>query len=218
VTPGPASSISVFVAHPDGPVRRGLIDDLDAVDIAVVGEAGERAPALAGILEKAPDVALIAIDLIARPEADGRPSLCRSIRDALPVCHVLMVAEGDDDRSINAMGDGAVGCHLLDEPAVTLLDAIRGTARGEGLPPPSWARHALDQYRLMGDAGDRHPAPPELTSREHEVLSRLAAGMAPAAIAELHEVTVHLVRLHAADALEKLGRANEDERLIVGLP
>jgi DNA-binding NarL/FixJ family response regulator len=208
----------VFVAHPDGPVRRALIDDLDAVDIAVVGEADNQATALTGILDTAPDVALVAVDLLDRPEADGGASACRSIRDALPVCRVLMVADRDDDRSIDAMIDGAVGCHLLDDPAVTLIDALRGTVRGEGLPSPSWARHALDQYQLMAAADDRRPPPPELTPREHEVLSRLAAGMAPAAIAELHEVTVHMVRLHAADALAKLGRALDDERLILGLP
>ena len=64
--------------------------------------------------------------------------------------------------------------------------------------------HDLDAWALRS-ADPLHP-PPTLTATEREVLGRLAEGLDPTTIAAAHDVTAHLVNLHAGFAVAKLHR------------
>lgn len=209
--------ISVFLAHPDASVRQSLADEIAGTGIAMVGETDNGADALARILDLVPDVALIGVDL---PDVAG-PDLCRALRAELPICRVLLVLDAgaaDDDATFDGLVAGAYGCHLIDDPVVPLVKGIRGTMRRESLPTPGWAARILEQYAEIADhEADRMVPAPKLTPTETEVMNRLAAGATPEEIAELHQVTTHMVRLHAGYAIIKLYRGMADEQLMTAI-
>jgi len=207
----------VFLAHPDAAERQRLGDEIAGTGITVIGEAADGQRALTGILDLAPDVALLAVDL---PTIDG-PDVCRSLRVELPVCRVLLLAHDDDRRAFDGVVAGAYGCYLLGAPPVTLVRAIRGTMRRESLPTPGWAQGVLEGYRRLAaedDDGDRAVPAPTLTPIELDVLTRLAGGDTPGTIATRDGVTSHIVRLHAGYAIIKLYRAIADEHLVRAAP
>ena len=204
--------IAVYLAHHEATVRQSMTDDLAATGIHIVGQTGQGPEALDQILALVPDVALVAIDL---PGLDGI-EICTQLRREIPSCRVLTIAPNDDHpRVVDGLAAGAYGCHLSDTPAVTLVRAIRGTMRGESLPTSRWATRILDEYQTLAKAEHDRVVPiPKLTATEKEVLTRLADGMSIADLAKTHDVTAHMVRLHAGYAIIKLYRALSDEALV----
>jgi DNA-binding NarL/FixJ family response regulator len=200
----------VFIAHPVRSVREHLEDELAGTGVTVVGRAETGPEALDRILMVVPDVAVVAADL---PDLDG-PAICRELRTELPACRVLLVADHDDDHSFEALLAGAYGCHLVTQPSMRFLHAVRGTMRREALPTPGWASRILTRYEELEAAeADRRVPVPRLTPTEREVLQRLRDGETPQAIADRHSVPVHSVRIHASYAIVKLTRAIADEEL-----
>ncbi len=214
VTTGFRPPINTFLAHPDAGVRLAIGDEIAGTGITVIGEADNGADALAGILDLAPDVALVAFDL---SDPDGA-EICATLRDELPVCRVLLLSTRDDDATFAALEAGAYGCHLLVEPTLPLVQAIRGTMRRESLPSPRWARLVLDRYAALAAADATRPLPaPTLGDLDRQVLEQLAAGVTPEAVAQALELTTHVVRLHASDAIITLARAATDEQILAAL-
>jgi len=209
-TTGFRPPINVFIAHPGRAVREHLEDELAGTGVTVVGRADTGPDALDQILALVPDVAVLAADL---PDLDG-PALCARLRPALPACRILLVADHDDDHSFEGLLAGAYGCHLLTQPSMRFLHAVRGTMRREALPTPGWASRILTSYEeLEATEGARRLPVPRLTPTELEVLQRLRDGETPQAIADRHTVPVHAVRIHASYAIVKLTRAIADEEL-----
>lgn len=204
-------AITAYLAHPSAQTRRTLGDEVAGTGITIIGESGSGGEALAAIIDRAPDVALLSVDL---PDLDGT-ALCQALRSELPSCRVLLLAEQDDELAYRGLLAGAYGCYLLTDPPLPLVKAVRGTMRRESLPTPEWARRILARYDELAAAESERIVPsPHLTPTESEVLARVAEGRTPDQIAELHDVTAHLVRLHAGYAIIKLYRAIADEQLV----
>ena len=208
-------AITAFLAHENPGIRSTLHDEVAGTGITIVGESGNGADALERIVEIVPDVALLSVDL---PERNG-PAVCAALRDELPACRVLLLAARDDDAAYEGLLAGAYGCYLLNDRPMTLVKAVRGTMRRESLPSPGWARRILTEYEDLDAIEDERIVPsPHLTPTELEVLTRVAESKSPAEIAEMHDVTAHLVRLHAGYAIIKLYRAIVDERFVRSVP
>jgi DNA-binding NarL/FixJ family response regulator len=206
--------ISVFLAHPNETVRRRLGDEIAGTGITVIGESGDGTEALTRLLDQAPDVALLATDL---PGLSGS-EVCAAMHDELPVCRVLLLADADDERAFEGFAAGALGCYLVTDPQMPLTNAIRGTMRRESLPTPGWATRILEQYAELAQHEHERIVPaPKLTAAESDVLTRLAAGDTPPAIAQDQDLTSHMVRIHAGYAIIKLARALADEQLMASV-
>jgi DNA-binding NarL/FixJ family response regulator len=94
---------------------------------------------------------------------------------------------------------GARGYLLKDSPATDLLTAVRAVARGEGYISPSVSDAVLSDYR-------KHVTNPIdlLTSREREVLQRIAEGQTNKEIASALQLSVYTVEAHRGRLMEKL--------------
>ena len=204
-------AITAYLAHENPGTRAALHDEVAGTGITIVGESGNGREALDRIIDLVPDVALLSVDL---PELSG-PAVCAALRSELPSCRVLLLAARDDDAAYEGLLAGAYGCYLLNDPPMTLVKAVRGTMRRESLPSPGWARRILTEYEdLAAHEEDRIVPAPHLTPTELEVLTRMAESKTPSEIAELHDVTAHLVRLHAGYAIIKLYRGIVDEQFV----
>jgi LuxR family maltose regulon positive regulatory protein len=99
------------------------------------------------------------------------------------------------------------------------LDALAGTAWGTSLAPDAvqalqrWSQH-LRSLRSRGVAAAPAAArdiAPLLSSRERDVLARIAAGDSNKLIARAFDLSPHTVKRHVANILDKLGLASRGQ-------
>jgi DNA-binding NarL/FixJ family response regulator len=224
----PPEPVTVVVAHGRDADRATLVRWL-ATDgrFTVMGETGDAGSAVDLIVTHAPDVAFVDIDLPAGacpaagdgPTATDGPTAMPTIEDGLaalaaarrdrPAVRLVAVADQDDDRAYEALAAGATALYLWTDPAASAADVAAGVVRGEAPMTAGWAGRIIDEVRWLGREPGAIPAP-ELTPTELEVLRRLASGALPAAIGQLHDVTMHLVGLHAGIAVTKVWRHHDD--------
>lgn len=185
--------IRVLVVDDHPVVRSGLIGMLAVTDdIAVVGEAGDGAEALALVESTRPDVVLMDLRM---PGRDGVWAT-GGIVARHPSTRVLVLTTYDTDTDIlHAVEAGAAGYLLKDTPHAELLDGIRSAARGETVLAPPVAARLMNRLRTPAAPTAAQPSP-----RELEVLAAVARGLSNAEIGRelfIGEATVktHLQRL-----------------------
>jgi DNA-binding NarL/FixJ family response regulator len=185
--------IRVLVVDDHPVVRSGLIGMLAVTDdIAVVGEAGDGAEALALVESTKPDVVLMDLRM---PGQDGVWATGRIVA-GYPSTRVLVLTTYDTDTDIlHAVEAGAAGYLLKDTPHAELLDGIRSAARGETVLAPPVAARLMNRLRTPAAPTAAQPSP-----RELEVLAAVARGLSNAEIGRelfIGEATVktHLQRL-----------------------
>jgi two-component system nitrate/nitrite response regulator NarL len=225
--PQPPEPIGIVVAHADDGERATLARWLRADGrFNVLGEVADPEATVAAVLDLLPDVAFVDLALTAGPGgevADGVAAIA-AIRQEAPAVRNVAVTREDDDQAYAALAAGAMACYLWadpdpdpdPDPGATAADMAAGAARGEGALTPGWARRILDEVRWLSRDPGLVPAP-ELSPTEQEVLRRIASGATPAAIAQLHGVTVHLVNVHAGAAITKVWRYHDDARQLAQL-
>jgi len=144
----------------------------------------------------APDVVLMDYEL---PDGTGVDAAER-IKAELPDTKVVMVTSYTDEgvlvRAIEAGCSGYVTKHKVIEEVVS---AVRAAAAGEALISPAMLARLLPKLRPT-----KRGVGADLTSREIEVLSLLAEGLANQAIADKLVISVHTVRHHVQNIITKL--------------
>ena len=194
----------------DHPVFRdglaGLLATLPDVEIA--GTAGTAEEALAVLLDSAPDIVLMDINL---PGASGVEAT-RNVLAAAPATAVLVVSMVDDDDSVfAALAAGARGYVLKGASADEITAALRTVAAGGAVFGAGIASRLLatTPARLPG------PAPPsqqhDLTAREREVLDLLADGASNRQIARSLGISLKTVQNHVSRILDKLQAADRTQ-------
>jgi DNA-binding NarL/FixJ family response regulator len=208
--PGPtppsagADAIRVLVVDDHALFRRGLEMVLgQEEDIAVVGEAGDGAEALALARELTPDIVLMDIRM---PRRSGIEA-CTAIKDLVPSAKIIMLTISDEEADLyEAIRAGASG-YLLKEISIDeVATAIRAVAGGQSLISPSMASKLLTEFASMikrGDGRQQVPAP-RLTERELEVLKLVARGLNNRDIAKELYISENTVKNHVRNILEKL--------------
>jgi DNA-binding NarL/FixJ family response regulator len=124
----------------------------------------------------------------------------RQITAADPAVRVLMLTTFDlDDYVVAAFRAGASGFLLKTAPRDQLVAAVRTVQRGEALLAP--LSRLIEQFASQPQQA---PALEALTSRERDVLSRLARGLSNTEIAAELVVEPSTVKSHVASVLSKL--------------
>lgn len=177
-------------------VRAGLQQLIGATsDLDVVGEAetGEEAVTIAGELN--PDVILMDLSL---PGIDGAEATRRILANDPTAVVLVLTAYSDRERTLGAIGAGAIGYLLKDVDPVHLLDALRSAARGESPLDPRAAR-------ALVTAIARAELEPALSPREREVVTLVAAGLANKQIARRLAISEKTVKNHLTRVFSVLG-------------
>lgn len=213
-----------------GPLRVVLVDDqpllrmgfrlvIDAEpDLAVVGEAGDGAEAVALVLGERPDVVLMDVRM---PGMDGIEAT-RQIVDALPETRVIILTTFDlDDYAFAALRAGASGFLLKDVLPAELLGSIRTVASGDAALTPRIAQRMLELFaphlpvKTATPTVGIDPRLSTLTPREIDVLRILAGGHNNAEIATQLFLSEATVKTHIGRILMKLGLRDRVQAVVL---
>ena len=195
--------IRILIVDDHPVVRDGLRGVLSAEpDLAVVGEAGDGAEALARVAASDDPVDVVLMDL--RMPVMGGVEAIKQLRRTGSGPRVLVLTTFDTDRDVlPAIEAGATGYLLKDTPREELLRAVRAAHRGEAVLSPAVSG------RLMGQV--RSPAEEALSARELEGLQLVAAGATNREAARklfISEATIKTHLLHIYAKLDVRDRAS----------
>lgn len=201
--------IRVVIADDNAIVRQGIVAVLGAADaeIAVVGQAANGREAVALAREQRPDVVLLDLQMPIMDGVQAADALSGDFR-------VVMLTYSDDEPRVTAaIRAGACGylVHGRFEPE-ELADGVRRAARGETVLSPAVAPTVFAALR-RGPQADTHGDPHELTAREREVMTLVAAGLSNREIAAKLVVSEKTVKNHVHNSYRKLGVTRRGEAI-----
>ncbi len=169
-------------------------------DVEVVGEAEDGLQAIQAVDSLSPDVVLMDI---AMPGMNGLEAT-RRIRQSHPDTRILVLTQYDDQRYVLPFVRAGVSGYVIKRALGSdLINAVRTVAKGDSFLYPSVASTVLEELRQPSGA-DRETASP-LTSREEEILRRVAAGETSRQIARALKLSAKTVEWHRGNLMNKLG-------------
>ena len=177
-------------------VRQSLQVLLTQAGMVVMGEAADGPEALRLAHTHQPEVALLDI---AMPHLNGLET-ARRLRETLPqIKSILLTMHTDESYVLEALQAGAVGYVVKTQAATDLVQAIHSAVQGAIYVSPR-VPHTVVQAFLS-----RTPLPSDpLTSREREVLQRIAEGQTTKEIAASLELSIKTVESHRINLMRKL--------------
>jgi len=207
----PARPVRVLIADDHTVVREGLVSLLALLPgIDVVGAAVDGDDAVSKACELHPDVVLMDLNM---PRCNGVEATERLRKDQPEVKVVVLTTYSDDEWVFSALQAGARGFLTKDAGAEEIHRAIIAVNVGQAQLDPSVQRMLLDaldhgqRVAVVGAAADADTLPPpdELTPREAEVLSCIAAGLSNSEIATVLFVSEATIKTHINHIFTKTG-------------
>jgi DNA-binding NarL/FixJ family response regulator len=170
---------------------------------AVVGEAGDKAEALAICNQILPDMIVMDIGL---PGMNRIETLQLIVRNAPGIKVVILSMYGDEHSVVSAIRAGAQAYVLKQAASSDLLEAIRTVAAGGCYLSPDVSERLLRSIKRVGP--ESPPALQALSPRELQVFRLAAAGNASKDIAVTLNLAVVTVRSYRKTMMKKLGVSN----------
>lgn len=186
--------------------RQGVRGFLLQDGIQVVGEASNGAAGVKLVEELRPDVVVMDLHMPVMGGIDAT----RAIIERDPGARVLILTIADDeDEVVEALTAGACGYVLKVAAPADVALSVRAACVGECQLSPLVATRLVEHLRsATPDAPAPLPAPSNLTSRELQILSLVAAGKENNEIAAALTISPSTAKNHVANVLEKLGLDN----------
>jgi DNA-binding NarL/FixJ family response regulator len=214
--------IRILLVEDQEIVRRGLKTLLETKkDLRVIDEAEHGQMAIDRLLALQAEAALPDVILmdIRMPIMDGVAAteiICRQFSQA----KILILTTFDDTHYVSeALRFGAKGYLLKDTPAAELAEAIRSVHRGYTQFGPGILEKMIAQVPVAPTEPEPTVTPPpgltELTTREREVLRRVAAGESNREIAHALFLSEGTVRNHITRILTRLNLRDRTQAAIL---
>lgn len=190
--------IRVLLVDDHPVVRLGIRKLIEKeADIEVVGEAENGKEALAKVGELSPDVILLDMEM---PEMTGN-QVAYHLQEQGASVRILALSAYDDKQYIQELlKNGASGYLIKEEVAESIVEAVRGVARGE----QGWVSRSVAE-RLSSLLQEDESQQSELTPRELEVLQELVTGKTNQEIGLSMGVSEKTVEKHLRRIFEKMG-------------
>lgn len=192
----------------DHPIVRSGIRMLleQAGDIEVVGEANHGIDAVALVKRLTPDVVLLDMEMPGKTGVE----VARELKNAKAPVRILALSAYDDEQYIlNLLMEGAAGYLTKEEALDTIVDAVRGVARGE----EGWLSRRATARIATARVKERTKDVIDLTERESEVLTLLKKGWSNSRIAEELYLSERTVRFHLTNIYDKIQVSSRAEAI-----
>ena len=196
--------IRILLADDHILVRIGLKTLINAQpDLDVVGEASDGAEAAALYDRLLPDVVVMDLMMSGTDGAEATRLIRESHSDAKVIILTSFSTSADLAR---ALSYGAVGAQLKGSSTDNLLTAVRTVAAGGTAVDPEGQKLVRVQEN-----------PPQLTTRQSEILKAVVEGLTTDAIARQQGISPSAVKQHVALICNKLGAATRSEAVAIAL-
>ena len=198
--------IKVLLADDHSIVREGLRRIIEeSEDMEVIAEADDGRVAIQLAQEKLPDIAVVDISM---PGLDGLEvvSQLKVYRPELPI--IILTMHEEEQYVVRAIEAGAMGYVTKRSAPEQLVKAIRQVMDGTRYLTPE-ASEAL-ALRIAKGAGSKSSLD-SLSTRELQVLRRLAMGHTNHEIAEVYNISTKTVDTYRLRLLKKLNLRNNAE-------
>jgi DNA-binding NarL/FixJ family response regulator len=201
------SPVHVLLVDDHPVVRNGIRSLLEkAVDIEIVGEAGNGAEALHLADELHPNVLLLDMEL---PDIQGT-QVAQQIRQQHPEVKILALSAHDDAVYIRGLLEiGAAGYLMKEEAPEVIVDAVRGVAHGD----KGWISRRIAAHIAAWVEADK-PGNAALTNREQEVLRLVVQGKTNQAIAAELGISEKTIEKYMGEIFAKLNVTSRVEAAV----
>jgi DNA-binding NarL/FixJ family response regulator len=172
-------------------------------DMELVSQASSGNEAIQQYREHRPDVTLMDLRL---PDLSGIDAMI-AIRTEFPDARIIMLTTFEGDVEVQrALEAGARGYLLKSMPPGELAQAIRLVHQGKKRVPPEIAANLAE-----------HMSDDALTTREVEVLQRIAGGNRNRDIAEQLFISEETVKVHVKHIMDKLGAKDRTQAIAIAV-
>jgi len=187
--------VRVLVADDEDNQRMGLAKMIQSWGYAVeTASDGQEALRLAYAHQ--PDVAVLDI---AMPHLNGLET-ARRLRETVPQTRIILLTmHTEEPYVLEALQAGTVGYVLKTQAAVDIVQAIREALQGAIYLSPRVANAVVKAYLTHSTL-----PPDPLTSREREIVQRIAEGQTTKEIAARLDLSVKTVESHRVNLMRKL--------------
>jgi two-component system, NarL family, invasion response regulator UvrY len=203
--------IEVILCDDHALIRRGIRNTLaEAVDIRVVGEAGEYGELRSLMRGTRCDVLVLDINMPGRSGLD----VLQVLKDEGNPVKVLVVSMFPEDQyAIRALRGGAYGyVNKAGDPQI-IVQAVRTVAQGRKYVTPEIAQMLVES--LTSPTPEQ--AHDSLSDRELQTLTMIASGKRLSDIATELSLSPKTVSVYRARVLQKLGLANNAELTVYAI-
>jgi DNA-binding NarL/FixJ family response regulator len=203
------TKIRCLIADDHVLVRQGIRRLLqDEHDLEVVGEAGDAAAALKGVMELRPDIVLMDIGMPGFSSFEA----ARVIQSDFPRTRVIFLTMHEDqDYVMQGLQAGAAGYLLKDTPAAKLCSVLRDVHHGGKFVSPEVLGGLLENGKLGIQQDRPRPSRSALTPRETEIMKLLAEGHTVRKIAGMLGLSLKTIEAHKFILMRKLDIHNKAE-------
>lgn len=203
--------IRILVVDDHPVVREGLIAILgDDPELAVCGQAGTAADAVAEGTRLRPDVVVLDVRL---PGATG-VEVCKDLALSLPTTRVVMLTSFPNDGvMMDAFAAGARGFVLKESEPAVIRQAVHTVAEGATFADPKVAGKLV----ALATRGRRAKGPFDLTLQEMRVLELLPRGLTNHEIGDRLGIGENTVKTHLRNLMRKLGARDRVEAAAIAL-
>ncbi len=197
--------VKILLAEDHTMVRAGIrlvISELDGFE--VIGEADDGQQALDMALKLKPDIVVMDI---AMPRLNGLDAAERILRDC-PGVKIAILSMYSTEQYVKRALQVGVSAYLLKKSAVAELElAFKAMLRGERYLSPPVADMVVNE--LLSPKPESTSSVESLTTREREIMQMIAEGYANQDIADHLSLSVHTVRTHRGNLMQKLNLHNQ---------
>ena len=206
--------IQVIVCDDQEIVCQGLSTILNNdPEIEVIAIAHDGLELLEILSDKQPDLILLDLKM---PLMNGVQAARKTLQ-SFPKIRILILTTYDDDEWLfDALQVGVQGYLLKDSPSEKIIEAIRGTMRGESFLDPAIAGKVISSVSHQG-LPMRKDHSIKLTPREQEILQLMSQGLTNSDIARELFLSEGTVRNYASALFTKLGVNDRTQAVIAGI-
>mgnify|MGYP000703189749 CR=1 FL=1 len=210
-------SVRFLIADDHELIRRGLselIREQPGWEVCATASDGSEALRLAR--EVNPDIVVIDISM---PKLNGLEAARQILRDAPNTRVIVLSMHYSEELLHEIFALGALGYVLKSDAGRDLVAAVDSFRRGKRFVTPSLTDGLVDGY--MPATSDSPPAPSplqSLTTREREVLTRIALGDSNKDIASQLAVSVKTVETHRSRIVTKLRASSVSDLVRYAIP
>jgi DNA-binding NarL/FixJ family response regulator len=203
-------SIRVVLVDDHPITRAGIKRFLDrAVDIEVVGEASTGEQALELVEQLSPDVLLLDMEL---PDLKG-VTVAKRLKEGGSPVHILALSTYNNKQYIfGLLSIGAAGYLTKEEVPETIVEAVRGVARGE----QGWVSRKVAAVMSTWAQVDGSQ-PSDLTDRELQVLHGVVEGKTNQEIGLDLGISQKTVEKHLESVYSKMNVASRVEAAVMAV-